>query len=440
MPLFDNDSLYTKDQPLARRMSPKNIQEYQGQRHLLAKNMPIEAMIQSKTVQSMIFYGPPASGKTALSRIISDSIDARFVSVNALTLNSDDIRQIITEAARNRAGNQKTVLFVDEIHRLSKPKQDAFLDVLESGMIILLGATTENPYFVLQPAFRSRLLIFEFFSLTRDQLKQILMRALSEDIFLKTLNLTLSEEAEYFLLDHSSDPRNMLTILETTVLAKSLASSIISLEDLKKTIQKSDTVYDSKQAHYDIISAFIKSIRGSDPDAALYYLAVMIESGEDPAFIFRRLLILAVEDIGLAYPEAVSIVHACAESYQKIGMPEARYHLAHAVLLLAGLPKSNSALAIDDALQFVKQGNRIPIPDYLKDTHSFSKQHTYLYPHNYPNHFVDQKYMSNPVSFYHPQNLGFEKRIGENLSALWKNRKSYNILNSINDKNEISDN
>ncbi len=334
----------------------------------------------------------------------------------ALTLSSDDIKKIFAAAA---VTERQTVLFIDEIHRLNRPKQDAFLDALETGRLILMGATTENPYFSLQPALRSRILIFELFPLTKDNMKNILDRALKNDEVLKTLELELDDGAEEYLLDKASDPRNMLTILETAVLNKSAGSNAITKSDISDVIQKADTVYDHKNAHYDVISAFIKSVRGTDPDAALYYLALMIESGEDPMFIFRRLLILAVEDIGMAYPDAINVVRSCADSFEKIGFPEGRLFLSHAAVYLSVLPKSNSAyLAVDKALDFVKKGNIPPVPDYLRDSASYQKISGYKYPHDYPGHYVKQQYMSKPETFYTPQDIGFEKRVKERLSRL----------------------
>lgn len=413
--------------PLAKRMVPKSFEDYEGQEHLVGKNKPIRVMVEKKIVSSMIFYGPPASGKTGLAQIIAKDLEAEFVSVNALSLTSDDIKNIHSKAKYNQDNGQRTVLFIDEIHRMTKPKQDVFLASLESGMIILIGATTENPYFVLQPALRSRILIFEFFPLVKEQLKNILQRTLKQDSFLQELEITVEPEAEEFLLQYSSDPRNMLTVLETAVLSKSVGSTSISKIDFESVLQKADTVYDSESAHYDTISAFIKSVRGSDPDAALYYLAIMIEAGEDARFIFRRLLILAVEDIGLAAPDAISVVQSCAEAFERIGFPEGNLLLSHATLFLAGLPKSNSVLSINNALQSVRMGNIFPIPKHLQDAHYMGAKDLgrgvgYQYPHDYEDHFIKQDYTSQKVSFYNPQNSGFEKKIKERLNRLWKDR------------------
>lgn len=412
--------------PLARRCAPKDFDQYEGQEHLIGDNKSITMMVEKNMVQSMVFYGPPAAGKTGLARIIADKIHAEFISVNALNLNSDDIRQILHKAQSIQQMGKKLILFIDEIHRLTRPKQDVFLESLESGTIVLIGATTENPYFALQPALRSRILIFEFFALTQEHRKTILHRALETDSLLQELNISLTPDAEEFILSVSSDPRNMLTLLETVVLSKNVGDSQVTKDDLVVLLQKTDTMYDKESGHYDVISAFIKSVRGSDPNAAVYYLAMMIESGEDPRFIFRRLLILAVEDVGMAYPEAVSVVQSCADAFERIGLPEGRLLLSHATVFLAGLPKSNSAyVAIDTAIAYIRAGNVFPIPAHLRDAHyagakELGRGVEYLYPHEFPNHFVHQKYLESDMQFYIPQDLGFEKKIKDRLSTLWK--------------------
>lgn len=439
MSLFSENPLLT---PLALRMAPRDFTEYMGQEALTGEGGIIRSMVEKETVQSMVFYGPPASGKTGLARIIASNLDAEFVSVNALTLNSDDIRKVLAQAGAVRQTGGRTVLFVDEIHRLTRPKQDAFLSALETGTIILIGATTENPYFSLQAALRSRLLIFEFFPLSDADMKKILSRALHEDVILKELNLTVEPDAEEFLIQQSSDPRRMLGILDAVASYKKTDASAVAKKDIETILQKTDTVYGSADAHYDVISAFIKSIRGSDPDAALYYLGVMIESGEDPRFIFRRLLISAVEDIGMAYPEAVSVVLACAESFEYVGYPEGVLHLSHATLFLAGLPKSNTVLSIYKAQSDIRAGKMMKIPKYLRSAGYFMKssmsanarkiselagadnkeKSDYLYPHNFPGHFVHQNYTEKRVSYYTPSDQGFEKKIKERLENLWGQR------------------
>lgn len=421
-------NLFGETAPLAYRMAPRTLDEYQGQEHLLGIHKPLRTMIEKKMVQSMIFFGPPACGKTGLAKMIAQYINAEYINVNALTLSSEEIKQLHAKAVENQNYSKKTVLFIDEIHRLTKPKQDAFLSSIESGLIVLIGATTENPYFSLQNALRSRVLIFEFFALTYHQKKNILDRALAQDLILKKLNIILDSDAEEFLLDYSSDPRNMLTILETAIISQPVGSSSISKTYLETIIQKSDTLYNSKDMHYDVISAFIKSVRGSDPDAALYYLGIMIQSGEDPKFIFRRLMILAVEDIGMAYPDAINVIVSCASAFEQTGFPEGSLFLSHATLYLAGLPKSNSVLAIHDVFKDLENGVHLSVPDYLRDSSHFrtsklSKK--YEYPHNFPNHFVKQKYTSSPVSYYKPSQEGFENKMLNRLIRLWGDDKKY---------------
>ena len=412
--------------PLALRMAPQTFDTYEGQELLVGEDGIIKAMVARKMVQSMLFYGPPASGKTGLARLIAAEIDAEYLSVNALTLSSDDIREIIKKADGFRNSGRRTVLFIDEIHRLTRPKQDAFLSAVETGIIILIGATTENPYFALQPALRSRLLVFEFKALERSHLKKILYRAIDHDVLLKEIGVSITDEAADFLITKSSDPRSMLGILEGAVLRKGVGSYEIVKKDIEDILQKADTRYGDDEAHYNTVSAFIKSIRGSDPDATLYYLAVMIESGEDPRFIFRRLLISAVEDVGLAAPDAVTVVQACADAFEYVGYPEGILHLSHAALYLAGLPKSNSVLNIYEALSAVKKGLNLGVPEALQNkrypsvTESSHFNPSYLYPHDYAGHFVRQQYTVKPVSFYRPSLQGVERKIIERLEKLWE--------------------
>ncbi|MGL5255120.1 MAG: replication-associated recombination protein A [Brevinema sp.] len=425
MSLFGNKP---EMQPLALRMAPQTFDTYEGQELLVGENGIIKAMVARKMVQSMLFYGPPASGKTGLARLIAKDIDAEYLSVNALTLSSDDIREIIKKANNFRDMGRRTVLFIDEIHRLTRPKQDAFLSAVEMGIVILIGATTENPYFALQPALRSRMLVFEFKALEKSHLKKILYRAIDHDHLLKEIGVSISDDAAEFLVAKSTDPRSMLGILEGAVLRKNVGSYEIVKKDIEEILQRSDTRYGDDEAHYNTISAFIKSIRGSDPDATLYYLAIMIESGEDPRFIFRRLLISAVEDIGLAAPDAITVVQACAEAFEYVGYPEGILHLSHAALFLAGLPKSNSVLNIYDAMSAVKQGLNLGVPESLQNKHypsangareSSHFNPSYLYPHDYEGHFVQQQYMVKPVNFYHPSLQGVERKIVERLEKLW---------------------
>jgi len=313
-----------------------------------------------------------------------------------------------------------TILFVDEIHRLIKPKQDALLSAMENGELVLIGATTENPYFVLQPALRSRLFIYEFKPHTKEELETILDNALKRDSVLSNLSISIEKEAREYLLEISADSRILLNILEMSVLSQGAKEKIeITKDFINNIVQGADTKYSDKEGHYDVISAFIKSVRGSDIDAAMYYLAFMIESGEDPLFIARRLIILSAEDIGLAYPEALVMAVSCYEAIERIGMPEGRIVLAETTAFLAALPKSNSAyMALERAMEDIKKGNVMQLPLHLRSA-SFSgaeklgRGKGYLYPHDFPLHYVKQKYTEKPVSYFEWGNIGFEKKLRE---------------------------
>lgn len=417
------------NQPLSRRMMPSSFEEFIGQNHLLGPDGPIRAMIDNGRLHSMIFYGPPASGKTSLAKLLANHFHYRYVETNAATISNEQIKTILDEA-HNFLSSNPTLVFIDEIHRLTKPKQDLFLASMEEGDIILIGATTENPFFILQPAMRSRLFIYEFKPHTRDELKLILSRAFEKDEFLKKTEVVLTPEAEEYLLSVSIDPRIMLNTLEMAVLTLPLqVNPLITKEHLSRIMEKPDTSY-STEMHYDVISAFIKSVRGSDPDAALYYLAWMIESGEDPLFIARRLIILAAEDIGLAYPEALPHAVACYQAVDTVGMPEARIILAETTVLLSSVPKSNSTyLAIEKALEYIKTHKPQGIPSYLRESHfvgaeTLGRGKGYKYPHDYPKHYIKQAYTIQPVHFYTPNTLGFEQRLKNWLEQLKQSQEN----------------
>ena len=415
--------------PLSKRMMPLTLENFVGQRQLTASGKPIRTMLDNKLIHSMIFYGPPATGKTSLAEIISRSLGYDFINANALSMDSEDIRHYLKKAEENHKKGVETLLFIDEIHRLYKPKQDAFLAAIENGLLHIIGATTENPYFLLQPALRSRLFIYEFKPLGRKDMESILDHALHEDPLLQKLGVRLSDKARQSLLEISADPRMMLNTLEMCVLAKGPGvDSTLTDGDIENILQKSDTRYSDTEGHYDVISAFIKSVRGSDPDAAVYYLALMLESGEDPLFIARRLIIIAGEDIGLAYPEGLSVAVSAYQAVERIGMPEGLYPLAHATLLLAGVPKSNSAtLAMKKARADIQTGKILPVPPYLREASGAKKLGRgtgYKYPHDFPRHFVSQAYTSEPVSYYKAGELGFEKKIKEWLDILKQNKSS----------------
>lgn len=420
MDLFANQNL-----PLSKRMMPRTLEGFFGQTHLVGKGKPISAAIENKTIQSMIFYGPPATGKTSLAEIISQELNFSFVSTNATTINTEEIKGILYKAGNNALSGTKTIVFVDEIHRLIKPKQDAFLSSLETGEVIMIGATTENPFFILQPALRSRVFIYEFKPHTKDDLKKILDHALRTDKLFAGCEIVFKDDCREFLIEISGDARRLLNTLELAVLSKAPADKLeITKEDISTVLQNVDTKYSDEEGHFDVISAFIKSVRGSDPDAALYYLAFMVKSGEDPLFIARRLIILAAEDIGLAYPEALTHAVSCYEAIERIGMPEGRIVLAETTLLLAGVPKSNSAvMSIDQAMADIEKGNVMNVPSYLRGSNYYGAEQLgrgigYKYPHSFDNHYVEQKYTEKPVSYYSPGELGFEKKISEWLKKL----------------------
>ena len=411
--------------PLSRRRMPKTLDDFIGQSHLVAQGKPIRTMLTNNIIHSMIFYGPPASGKTSLAEIIAEMLQCEFITSSALTIDSDQIREHLKTAEKNLQSGKRTVLFIDEIHRLIKPKQDAFLSAMEHGMIHIIGATTENPYFIIQPALRSRLFIYEFKPLTRTDLETILDNAIAKDQAMRDLGIEFAGDAKRTLIDLTLDPRVMLDTLEMIALAKSGESAMqITVEDIEELLQKADTKYNQGDAHYDVISAFVKSVRGSDPDAAIYYLAMMLEGGEDPLFIARRLIILAAEDIGLAYPEALPVAVACYQAIERIGMPEGQLVLAETTGLLAGAPKSNTTtMAIGKARSDIQNGNVMQIPPYLRDSHykgatDLGRGIGYKYPHAFPDHYIEQAYTEKPVKYFEANDLGFEKRIRDWLERI----------------------
>ncbi len=399
------DSLFNNvNPPLSRLLQPKSLNEFFGQKHLVGKDGIIRKMIAEDKLMSSIFYGPPGCGKTALAKIIANSTKSEIIQINAVTASVEDIRKAIGKAKSNLEIGIKTIVFIDEIHRFNKLQQDALLPPLEEGHIILIGVTTKNPFFSLIPPLRSRVLIFEFHKLSEDDLKEILNKALNK------INLKINDRARTYLIKISDgDARKMLNIIEAVnIITK---NKIITKEDIEKVIKKQWIIYDKNEDyHYDVISAFIKSIRGSDPDAALYWLAVMLEGGEDPLYIARRLIILASEDIGLADSLALVLATNAYQAVENIGMPEARIVLSHVTLYLSLQPKSNSSYnAIENALKYVKENPLMDVPPYLKA--SGNERKFYKYPHDYDGHFVRQKYLPKSVKFYNPVDIGREKEI-----------------------------
>lgn len=421
--------------PLAERIRPLTLDEFEGQQSLLGKGKPVRLMIENDTLSSMIFWGPPGSGKTTLAKIIAEHTNADFHQINAVSSGVRDIRKIIEVAERNKNLNQKTILFIDEIHRFNKAQQDALLNSVETGLIILIGATTENPSFEVIPALRSRARTYILEELSKENLESILKTALEKDSFLSQLNIELPDR-DFLIYLSGGDARALLSILEASTLHEIDSDPIvISKEILEDIVQKKNILYDKGgEEHYNVISAFIKSVRGSDPDAALYWLARMLEGGEDPLFIARRLVILASEDIGNASPNGLVLAEAAFEAADKIGMPEARIILAQCTTYLASSPKSNAAyMGIEKAFSEVKNKPLYPVPLHLRNAPTklmkqigYGKE--YKYPHDYDNNFVAENYLPEELKnsqFYFPSKNGQEKNLRERLKLLWKGKKKY---------------
>ncbi|MCG2589289.1 replication-associated recombination protein A [Rhodohalobacter sulfatireducens] len=399
-----------EDQPLATRMRPQSLDEFVGQEHLVGEGKMLNRMIKSGVIGSLVFYGPPSSGKTTLAHVISREIDARFEVINAVLDGIKELRKVVTKAEhQKKATGKKTILFVDEIHRWNKAQQDALLPHLESGVLTLVGATTENPFYSLVSPLLSRCQLFELYPLTKEDVVVMLHRALKdEERGLGYIDITVSDKALDHLADYAGgDIRNALNALEVAALStpKSEDGRVeITLEIARQSIQKRSVRYDrTGDEHYHYASAFIKSMRGSDPDAALYWMNAMLEGGEDPQFIFRRMLIFASEDVGMADPYAITVVHSAQEAFLKTGMPEGFYFLSHACIFLSISPKSNSTKAVFEINSEIKKKGVGDVPSHLRDKTANKLASMYLdhknasddykYPHSYPRHWVRQKYL-----------------------------------------------
>ena len=402
--------------PLAARQAPKKLEEFAGQPHLLGPGKMLRRLLEADMIKSAVFFGPPGCGKTATARYIASRTQAHTVELNAAAAGVADIKKVLSEAKERvrtpSFDNRRTLVILDEIHHFNKTQQDVLLPSVERGDIILIGITTENPYYYINTALLSRFSVFEFKALADKDLLKILTRAADQE------QAVIDKEAcQYFITQANGDSRKMLNAAElafvTTEVGKD-GKKHIDLSTAQECIQRRHLNYDKKgDEHYDVISAFIKSMRGSDTDAAVYWLARMLESGEDPRFIARRILICASEDVGLAEPAALMIAQAAFQAAEELGMPEVRIPLAHAAIYVACCPKSNSAYnAINAALQEVREGRYRPVPDHLR---SGGKNRGYKYAHDYPNHFVKQTYMPNPMRFFEPGDLGKEASLIDRL-------------------------
>ncbi|MBE5890237.1 MAG: replication-associated recombination protein A [Lachnospiraceae bacterium] len=436
MDLFDYMREQNKEEssPLASRMRPTTLEEVVGQQHIVGKDKLLYRAIKADKLSSIIFYGPPGTGKTTLARVIANTTSAEFMQINATAAGKKDMEDVIAQAKDNQGMyGKKTILFIDEIHRFNKGQQDYLLPFVEDGTIILIGATTENPYFEVNGALLSRSVIFELRKLTVEDLKELIQRAVTDEKKgMGAYKALIEEDALEFLANVANgDARAALTAVELGVLTTERSEDgliHITLDVAAECIQKRVVSYDKNgDNHYDTISAFIKSMRGSDPDAAVYYLARMLYAGEDIKFIARRMMILASEDIGNADPMALVVATSCAQAIERIGMPEAQIILSQAVTYLASAPKSNAAYeAIDSAMACVKETKTPPIPTHLQDAHYKSAEKLghglgYKYAHIYPKHFVEQQYLPDGLtdrSFYVPSDQGYEKQIKEHMRWL----------------------
>lgn len=419
-------------EPLAERMRPRSLDDYVGQKHLVGEGAILRKMIDAGRISSFILWGPPGVGKTTLAQIIAHTLKVPFYTLSAVTSGVNDVREVIERAKNNRFFDSASpILFIDEIHRFSKSQQDSLLGAVEKGIVTLIGATTENPSFEVIRPLLSRCQLYVLKPLGKDDLQGLLERAIHKDVVLKEKDITLKETSA-MLRYSGGDARKLLNILELIVNSFSSDEIIITDEVVERELQQNPLAYDKQgEMHYDIISAFIKSIRGSDPDAALYWMARMIEGGEDPQFIARRVVISASEDIGLANPNALLLANAAFDTVMKIGWPEARIALAEAVVYLATSPKSNSAyLGINAAIARVRETGNLPVPLHIRNAPTqlmaeLGYHDGYKYPHDYPGHFTSQQYLPSEIQnerFWHAQHSPNEEKLYNWMVTCWGDR------------------
>ncbi|MDR1952297.1 MAG: replication-associated recombination protein A [Elusimicrobiota bacterium] len=431
---FLNQAASQKNKPLAARMTPKSFEDFMGQENIVGNDKLLRRSIEADNLGSVIIFGPPGTGKSALAKIIASKTKSYFEEANAVTIGIADIRKILESAkSRLELSGKKTILMLDEIHHFNRSQQDALLPDVERGIITLIGITTENPFFYINAAIISRSLVFEFQPLLPQALEKILDQALKDSVNgLGKYKIEMSQEAkQHLILNANGDARKLLNALEIGTLSTKPDENGVRIFDIaaaQESLQKRAVLYDrSGDGHYDHISAFIKSMRGTDPDAAVYWMSKMLQAGEDPRFIARRIIICASEDVGMADPRALMFAVSALQAVEFIGMPEARIILAQAAIYVATAPKSNSAyLAVEAALSEVKNGGVRSVPNHLKDA-NLDAQHLghgegYKYPHNYPGHFTKQEYGASNEEFYKPSKEGYEGKIRERLSQL-KQRK-----------------
>ena len=419
-----------ENKPLAERMRPKSLEDYIGQQHLVGPGKVLRKMIDSGVVSSFILWGPPGVGKTTLAMIIAEQLKRPFYVLSAVSSGVKDVREVIQKAEGQRFFNTPNpILFIDEIHRFSKAQQDSLLAAVEKGTVTLIGATTENPSFEVISPLLSRCQVYVLKSQEKKDLEDLIDRAVTKDYYLSKRNITVKEK-EAMISYSGGDARKLLNILELVVNGLGEGDIVIDNETVHRELHENPLMYDKDgEQHYDIVSAMIKSIRGGDPNAAVYWMARMLQGGEDPKFIARRLIISAAEDIGLANPNAILIANTCFEVVHKIGMPEARIPLSECVIYLATSPKSNSAyLAIDAAIATVKQTGNSPVPLHLRNAPTklmkdLNYGQDYKYPHDYPGNFVEQPYLPDELKekkFYQPQQTAQEVKILERLKVWWR--------------------